>query len=551
MPLVKRNIEPRHLCRGALPDGVTSELECVTNSTLAAIIKQLGSLSRHAEDIFGELFNEANSFYLRMSSLQERVDQLAVKVTQLDSTVEEVSLQDINMRKAFKSSTIQDQQVVSRTSVPNPVVEMYHRGDKPPPLNILSPYRDDKKDALKFYTDPSYFFNLWKEKMLQATEDKRKEKRRQKGCPAHPDRPHSRQAPPRSPLSISEQQKQVEDPGREVKKVRKARNRRQEWNVLAYDKEFRPDARLTPSPYHGMSSEGSLSPDSRSMASDSYPASPSHPPNQAPGTVHPADLQARDHLSAAAQTQSLDRGLRPANQPPGAAGPAAGGRHAASLGRTPSGHGVQAGGDPTVNGPRQQSVKDYRAAHGGQPSTIPEYYIPPAPPPPPPTIPSAQTAFDSAAVPPNAAAAASAVPPTSSALSRPYSPSPPPPPANYVPSPAHPPSGAPPAAPPPPPPGVPTGFHAHPSSPHAAGDAGPAARKSTMLGMIPMSDARSDLLAAIRRGIQLRKVQEQREQEAKREPVGNDVATILSRRIAVEYSESDDDSELDENEWSD
>lgn len=534
MPLVKRNIEPRHLCRGALPDGVTSELECVTNSTLAAIIKQLGSLSRHAEDIFGELFNEANSFYLRMSSLQERVDQLAVKVTQLDSTVEEVSLQDINMRKAFKSSTIQDQQVVSRTSVPNPVVEMYHRCDKPPPLNILSPYRDDKKDALKFYTDPSYFFNLWKEKMLQATEDKRKEKRRQKGCPAHPDKPHSRQAPPRSPLSISEQQKQVEEPGREVKKVRKARNRRQEWNVLAYDKEFRPDARLTPSPYHGMSSEGSLSPEN----------SPNHPSAQ---PAHPPD-HTRDHLGAP-QTQSLDRGLRPATQPP-AAGAAATGRHVASLGRTPSGHVVPGGPDQMVNGPRQQSVKEYRA-HGGQPSTIPEYYIPPAPPPPPPSMPTSQAAYDSAAAPP---AAVSAVPPTSSALSRPYSPSPPPPPANYVPSPSHPPSGAPPAAPPPPPPGGPMGHQAHPSPPHGAvtqPDGAQPARKSTMLGMIPMSDARSDLLAAIRRGIQLRKVQEQREQEAKREPVGNDVATILSRRIAVEYSESDDDSELDENEWSD
>ncbi|KAM8898917.1 LOW QUALITY PROTEIN: actin-binding protein WASF3 [Spinachia spinachia] len=539
MPLVKRNIEPRHLCRGALPDGVTSELECVTNSTLAAIIKQLGSLSRHAEDIFGELFIEANSFYLRMSGLQERVDQLAVKVTQLDSTVEECPLQDINMRKAFKSSTIQDQQVVSRTSVPNPVVEMYHRGDKPPPLNILSPYRDDKKDALKFYTDPSYFFILWKEKMLQATEDKRKEKRRQKGCPAHPDRPHSRQAPPRSPLSISEQQKQVEDPSREVKKVRKARNRRQEWNVLAYDKEFRPDARLTPSPYHGMSSEGSLSPDSRSMASDSYPASPNHPSAQAPGG-HPSD-HSRDHLTAAPQTQSLDRVLRPATGPRGPRAAAAG-RHAASLGRTPSGHGGQAGGDPTVNGPRQQSVKEYRAAHGSQPSTIPEYFIPPAPPPPPPTIPSAQTAFDSTSPP-------SAVPPTSSTLSRPYSPSPPPPPANYVPSPSHPPSGVPPAAPPPPP-GAPGGYQAHPSPAHGV-DAAPSGRKSAMVGLVPMSDARSDLLAAIRRGIQLRKVQEQREQEAKREPVGNDVATILSRRIAVEYSESDDDSELDENEWSD
>eukprot|EP00066_Takifugu_rubripes_P015675 XP_011604941.1 PREDICTED: wiskott-Aldrich syndrome protein family member 3-like [Takifugu rubripes] len=145
-------------------------------------------------------------------------------------------------------------------------------------------------------------------------------------------------------------------------RVRKARNRRQEWNVLAYDKEFRPDARLAPSPYHGMSSEGSLSPDSRSMASDSYPASPNHPSTQAPATAHPTDPHARDHLSATAQTQSLDRVLRPTNQPSG--GPAAAGRHVASLGRTPSGHGGPGGGDPTVNGPRQQSVKEYRAGHG-------------------------------------------------------------------------------------------------------------------------------------------------------------------------------------------
>lgn len=46
-------------------------------------------LGKHAEDIFGELFNEANTFYLRANSLQDRIDRLAVKVTQLDSTVEE------------------------------------------------------------------------------------------------------------------------------------------------------------------------------------------------------------------------------------------------------------------------------------------------------------------------------------------------------------------------------------------------------------------------------------------------------------------------------
>lgn len=101
------------------------------------------------------------------------------------------------------------------------------------------------------------------------------------------------------------------------------------------------------------------------------------------------------------------------------------------------------------------------------------------------------------------------------------------------------------AAPPPPgppPPPIPAG------APHST------TRKMSSSAPVEstvVSDARSDLLAAIRMGIQLKKVQEQQEQQAKREPVGNDVATILSRRIAVEYSDSEDDSELEDNDWSD
>ncbi|XP_039343064.1 wiskott-Aldrich syndrome protein family member 3-like [Mauremys mutica] len=509
MPLVKRNIEPRHLCRGALPDGVTSELECVTNSTLAAIIKQLGSLSRHAEDIFGELFNEANSFYMRMNSLQERVDLLVIKVTQLDSTVEEVSLQDINMRKAFKSSTVQNQQVVSRNSIPNPVMEMYQRCDKPPPLNILTAYRDDKKDGLKFYTDPSYFFNLWKEKMLQATEDKRKEKRRQK------------------------EQRLVEDSTREVKKVRKARNRRLEWNMMAYDKEFRPDNRFSPSPYHMASSEGSLSPDNRSYASDaadhSYPASPNHPAQQILAPASHLSTDNKEIILVANQAQ--EHVYRPS---------AAGSRQN-SLNRVQQPH-VPQHPETILNGPRPQIVKEY----GPQQMPLAEYFVPPAPPPPPPVIPSAQTAFDSpiSAPPAMAPSAAASVAHSS------YAPSPPPaPPCPYSASPPQTGPMGPPVAPPPPPPGPPTvaASPAHSASPPTAA----VEPRKPQIPLIPMSDARSDLLAAIRRGIQLRKVQEQWEQEAKKEPVGNDVATILSRRIAVEYSESDDDSELDDNEWSD
>lgn len=46
MPLVKRNIEPCHLCHGPVPDGIGNELECVTNNTLSSIIRQLSSLSK-------------------------------------------------------------------------------------------------------------------------------------------------------------------------------------------------------------------------------------------------------------------------------------------------------------------------------------------------------------------------------------------------------------------------------------------------------------------------------------------------------------------------
>lgn len=40
--------------------------------------------------------------------------------------------------------------------------------------------REDSVDAMKFYSDPLFFFDLWRERMLQDTEEKRKLRRRQK-----------------------------------------------------------------------------------------------------------------------------------------------------------------------------------------------------------------------------------------------------------------------------------------------------------------------------------------------------------------------------------
>ncbi|XP_043547931.1 wiskott-Aldrich syndrome protein family member 3b isoform X2 [Chiloscyllium plagiosum] len=510
MPLVKRNIEPRHLCHGALPDGISNELECVTNNTLAAIIRQLSSLSKHAEDIFGELFNEANNFHIRANSLQDRIDRLAVKVTQLDSTVEEVSLQDINLRKAFKSSTIQDQQVVSKSSTPNPVLEMYTLSDKPPPLDILSAYRDDKKDGLKFYTDPSYFFDLWKEKMLQDTEDKRKEKRRQK----------------------REKHKLNSNRNHQVN-VRKVRTRKEEWERMKMGKEFMTDAKELEQA-EGTKEEKMLKGSHGSDLTDySYPVTPNH--------VHPSLQQQQMSVTYVSSDNQQQMGTGNQVQEHDYKSSATGFRHG-TLNRPqqppppPPSTTVNGGAPPPPPPPPQQQQPPLE--YSMQPSQMMEFYT--SGPPLPSAgavIPSAQTAFVSPVQVPTSPASHPA-----SMMGVAYTSSP-------TLSGAIPPSGSPGPPPPPPPPAPPAPPSSLASSPMHCQLV--VENKRHESAGTPLNDARSDLLAAIRMGIQLKKVQEQREQEAKREPVGNDVATILSRRIAVEYSDSDDDSELDENDWSD
>lgn len=68
---------------------------------------------------------------------------------------------------------------------------------------------------------------------------------------------------------------------------------------------------------------------------------------------------------------------------------------------------------------------------------------------------------------------------------------------------------------------------------------------------IPMDDPRNDLLKAIRDGITLRKVEKSEQKEVERGSGLHDVASILARRVAVEFSDSDSasESEYDSDGW--
>ncbi|TKC44083.1 hypothetical protein EI555_008123 [Monodon monoceros] len=417
-------------------------------------------LGKYAEDIFGELFNEAHSFSFRVNSLQERVDRLSVSVTQLDPKEEELSLQDITMRKAFRSSTVQDQQLFDRRTLPVPLQETYDVCEQPPPLNILTPYRPQT------YVD-------------------------------HMDGSYSLSALPFSQMSEL--------------------LTRAEERVLV-----RPHEPPPPPPVHG--------------AGDAKPI--------------PTCISSATGLIE--------------NRP-----------QSPATGRTP----VFVSATPPPPPPPLPSALSTSSLRASMTSTPP----PPVPPPPPPPT----TALQAPAVPPPPAPLQiapgvlhPAPPPIAPPLVQPS-----PPVARAAPVcetvPVHPlpqgeVQGLPPPPPPPPlpPPGIrpsspvsvaalahpPSGLHPTPSTapgphvplmpPSPPSQIIPASEPKRHPSTLPViSDARSVLLEAIRKGIQLRKVEEQREQEAKHERIENDVATILSRRIAVEYSDSEDDSEFDEVDW--
>ena len=91
----------------------------------------------------------------------------------------------IDVTTKLDSSTFQhtdtvDQQVISRISLPIPIMETYKQCEPPPDLNSLNPYREDGKACLSFYTDPEFFFRRWLQEMqaeAQTTLQKKREKK--------------------------------------------------------------------------------------------------------------------------------------------------------------------------------------------------------------------------------------------------------------------------------------------------------------------------------------------------------------------------------------
>ena len=180
MPFTKHIIEPINISQCPLPAGEPNELECLSNLTLANVIRQLSSLGQHAGRIFDELKSDASKLSTRTQQMHQRIENLKSKCSLLDIQSEEVTLADLQTKKQFKSSVKIDQQVVSRKTMPDAMRLMYNNADPPPSLDKLNHYRTDGKDCMKFYTDPDFFFNIWCNELFKDNETRKIEKKRRK-----------------------------------------------------------------------------------------------------------------------------------------------------------------------------------------------------------------------------------------------------------------------------------------------------------------------------------------------------------------------------------
>ncbi|XP_072155631.1 uncharacterized protein SCAR [Bemisia tabaci] len=546
MPLPKRVIEPVHVSRGTIPPDfpLPSELEAATNGTLANAVRQLSSLSRHAEDLFGELAKSVHSLATRAGSLQVRLDRLAVKVTELDSNVEEVSLQDIHMRKAFKSAVSFDQEVVGRKTMPTAMLETYNQCDKPPPLDKLNPYREDGKDGLKFYTDPSYFFDLWSQETEKETErvmhDRGKKphkyRRGQDGTGAngignrhkkHVRQPHntrerqrqlavghgeyimSQNTHYRTPQQVFDLSHEEAMMGGYIMTTDMRPNRPNSIELRRNYPEHVTDAIYTPNNIHYRSTNNGILGGMGTMVYDENQLNYGSPQMTGNMVSH---YGSNAILSPAENCVSPSRRIRPSQPPP-----------------APPSNSNSASSTPLVGSVSNTPTRGRSASTGRD--TLP-------PPPPPPIE--------------------TPTPP-------PIEPLPPPPPPRACSPPA-----PPPPPPPPPLPMMPNGLiptlngdvakspkQIIPNSPPKQTEKNSAINppaKNKPSAQVLQHDPRSDLLKAIRDGIKLRKVEKIEQKEGERVNA-HDVASILARRVAVEVSDSDSasasESEYDSDGWVD
>jgi len=462
------------------------------------ILEQLSVLFEYTHEIFADLVEEATQTNERINNLSSRVVQLVDSIVEVESAPSHQSLRNPAVAYSNKSDEVACQ-FLPEHRVPS-IIRQYEVCQPPPNLGVLDHIAGES--CLKKYTNPMFFLETWiEEQEAIFLEAKKKRAQRRKG-------------------------KQRTQNNAQKKVVKQVELSRSKYNAMG--QEF-SDAPTTssgrPVSMHFAASEVKTAPPTSTPA-PSGAAVPLRPKKDSKkSSADPKRASRRETSTGSGSgSKTKDKPTREKKEPKDKEKR----RKRVDTKNFPPPSGVAPAPPGQEDEPQDEPQPSPKGA--SQPLPSPKAVTPSVPPPtvtpsvPPPAPVAQPVATSQPKVPP----APSSTPPV--------------PPGGMPPPPAPPPPGP----PPPPAPGI-----APPSGASLAGAL--ALGGSSLQHREPEEkkpvETRSALLASIQRGTQLRKVETQASKKTAEQTGAFNVAKILARRAAMEFS--DEEGEFDDEDWED
>ena len=173
MPLPRYTIQPTRISQVQMPEKLDNELEFVSNETLCNLMHQMASVASVASEIFDELTTDLAAISNRLGRIEERVTSISSTLKSLPASDEflSVGLQQLSTPVPGVREQELDSQVLNRNTKPRCMQAQYEAAEAPPPLHLMDPLRDDGRTTARLYSDPRFFFDLWRKEMLEDAFD--------------------------------------------------------------------------------------------------------------------------------------------------------------------------------------------------------------------------------------------------------------------------------------------------------------------------------------------------------------------------------------------
>ena len=82
--------------------------------------------------------------------------------------------------KIWNSPVIASAGFFTKNSRPQALMDLYENCDAIPNFDIVQGYRTDDKECKSLYSNPRWFFQIWKDQILAAHEKEKKERKKNK-----------------------------------------------------------------------------------------------------------------------------------------------------------------------------------------------------------------------------------------------------------------------------------------------------------------------------------------------------------------------------------